>query len=376
MLHCNALISRDVYPMEMEENLRELRELEAWLQDSLAAADSVTAVEALRVATLGKKGRLTKILKDLSRLPTAERVRQGTAANSLKGTAIRLIKHRLASLQKAALDESLATQYLDTTLPVCSEPQGRVHPVSQTLDEIIAIFGWMGFTVVEGPDIEDDFHNFSALNIPPEHPARQMHDTFYLPEDADGTRFLLRTHTSPVQIRTLQKEKPPIYIIAPGRVYRRDSDTTHTPMFHQVEGLVVNNSSHIGHMKHCITSFVNSYFEKATVQVRFRPSFFPFTILSMEVDVGLTWPKKEVTCNAHKEWLEIMGCGIVHPHVFTSCGLASQDWQGFAFGMGVERLAMLKYGISDLRTFYEPDMRWLRHYGFLSMDVPSVSGQR
>ncbi len=360
----------------MEEMEETLRELEVWLQEALAAADSVSAVEALRVATLGKKGRLTTILKNLSRLSTAERARQGAAANILKKKAIHLIQKRRSTLQKAELDASIVVERIDTTLSARPEQVGRIHPVSQTLDEIMAIFGWMGFAAVEGPDIEDDFHNFTALNIPPGHPARQMHDTFYLPERADGTRFLLRTHTSPVQIRVLEKEQPPIHIIAPGRVYRRDSDMTHTPMFHQVEGLVIDNTINVGHMKNCISLFINSFFEQNDIQVRFRPSFFPFTVLSMEIDVSYLCKNNEETCNTSESWLEIIGCGMVHSHVLTSCGLDPERWQGFAFGMGVERLAMLKYGIPDLRTFYEPDLRWLQHYGFLFMDVPSVSGRR
>ncbi len=360
----------------MEEMEQSLRELEMWLQEALAAADSVAAVEALRVATLGKKGRLTRLLQNLRHLPKKERARQGAAANILKKTALHLIQTRLSTLQKAELDASLAAERIDTTLPARPEQMGRIHPVSQTLDEIMAIFGWMGFTAVEGPEIEDDFHNFTALNIPPEHPARQMHDTFYLPERADGKRFLLRTHTSPVQIRVLETERPPIHIIAPGRVYRRDSDMTHTPMFHQVEGLVVDSTINFSNMKNCILLFINSFFEKYDIQIRFRPSFFPFTVLSAEVDINSAIEKKLMTCTSYEGWLEIIGCGMVHPHVLNSCGLDPEHWQGFALGMGVERLAMLKYGIPDLRTFYEPDIRWLQHYGLLFMDVPSVFGRR
>ncbi|VBB69578.1 Phenylalanyl-tRNA synthetase alpha chain [invertebrate metagenome] len=356
----------------MEEDLREL---EGWLEEALAAADSVAAVERARIEVLGKKGRLTTLLKNLSHLPPAERARQGAVANTLKQTAIRLIKSRIATLQRAELGARLADKQVDVTLPGRPEPVGRIHPLSQTLDEVIAIFGWMGFTVVEGPDIEDDFHNFTALNIPPEHPARQMHDTFYLPKRANNTRFLLRTHTSPVQIRTLQAEQPPVHIIAPGRVYRRDSDTTHTPMFHQIEGLVINQSTHFGHLKGCIVAFIHAYFETTAVPVRFRPSFFPFTAPSAEVDIGCSCQEGRLEFGSGGDWLEVMGCGMVHPHVLAACGLDAERWQGFAFGIGVERIAMLKYGISDLRTFYEPDMRWLRHYGFLSLDVPTVAGK-
>jgi phenylalanyl-tRNA synthetase alpha chain len=244
--------------------------------------------------------------------------------------------------------------------------------VSQVTDEITAIFADMGFAVAEGPDVEDDWHNFEALNIPPEHPARQMHDTFYLEAEANGAPLLLRTHTSPVQIRTMVAGKPPFRIIAPGRTYRRDSDMTHTPMFHQVEGLVIDRETHMGHLKGCLIDFVRAFFERDEVPVRFRPSYFPFTEPSAEMDIGCRRSRDELVIGEGSDWLEILGCGMVHPKVLQAVGLDPEEWQGFAFGMGIDRVAMLKYGIPDLRTFFEADLRWLRHYGFQPLDVPTT----
>ena len=266
----------------------------------------------------------------------------------------------------------LAAERIDVTLPPRERPEGRIHPVSQVTDEIVAIFADMGFAVAEGPDIEDDWHNFEALNIPPEHPARQMHDTFYLEALQDGAPLLLRTHTSPVQIRTMLAGKPPFRIIAPGRTYRRDSDMTHTPMFHQVEGLVIDRETHMGHLKGCLIDFVGAFFERDQVPVRFRPSYFPFTEPSAEMDVGCRRSRDELVIGEGSDWLEILGCGMVHPRVLQAVGLDPDEWQGFAFGMGIDRVAMLKYGIPDLRTFFEADLRWIRHYGFLPLDVPST----
>ncbi|MDA0997853.1 MAG: phenylalanine--tRNA ligase subunit alpha, partial [Proteobacteria bacterium] len=252
-------------------------------------------------------------------------------------------------------------------------PEGLIHPISQTIEEIVSIFGEMGFTVAEGPDIEDDWHNFTALNIPPDHPARQEHDTFYLPGDYE-TRKVLRTHTSPVQIRTMAAEKPPIRIIVPGRTFRSDHDATHSPMFHQVEGLLVDRSSHMGHLKGCLIEFCRAFFELDDLPVRFRPSYFPFTEPSAEVDIGCTRKDGEFRIGRGDDWLEILGCGMVNPNVLANCGIDPTEYQGFAFGMGVERVAMLKYGIPDLRTFYESDLRWLRHYGFRALEVPGMVG--
>ncbi|MEC9454461.1 MAG: phenylalanine--tRNA ligase subunit alpha, partial [Pseudomonadota bacterium] len=287
---------------------------------------------------------------------------------------IEALDARRAALEGGALDARLGSEKIDVTLPVRPEVQGRIHPISQVLDEMVAIFGDMGFSVVEGPDIEDDFHNFTALNIPPEHPARQMHDTFYFPKRDDGSRLLLRTHTSPVQIRTMKSGAPPYRIIAPGRTYRCDSDITHAPMFHQIEGLVVDEHTHMGHLKGCLIDFAKAFFEAANLPVRFRPSYFPFTEPSAEMDIGCAREGGVLRIGEGADWMEILGCGMVNPRVLDMAGVDSSRYQGFAFGLGVERSAMLKYGIPDLRTFYDADARWLRHYGFAAGDVPSLVG--
>jgi phenylalanyl-tRNA synthetase alpha chain len=292
--------------------------------------------------------------------------------NQLKDEVSAALETRRADLAGADLARRLAAERVDLTLPAPPERAGKIHPISQTIDEAIAIFGEMGFTLAEGPDIEDDFHNFTALNFPPGHPAREMHDTFYLPTKPDGSRLLLRTHTSPVQVRTMRRDKPPIRIIAPGRTYRSDSDQTHTPMFHQIEALVIDEATHMGHLRGCISAFVNAYFEQDNVPVRFRPSFFPFTEPSAEVDIGCSRKGGELKIGAGDDWLEILGCGMVHPNVLRACGIDPERYQGFAFGMGIERIAMLKYGIPDLRTFFDGDLRWLDHYGFAPLDVPSL----
>ena len=351
------------------ENPEQLKD--ALLAD-VAAASDLDALEQLRVSALGRKGRITDLMKGLGGLDPDERKATGQALNQVKEAVHSAIDARKTDLQDAELDARLVDEAVDVTLPVEFGDGGRLHPISQTLDEVIAIFGEMGFSVAEGPDIEDDFHNFEALNIPPEHPARQMHDTFYLPEKDDGSRMVLRTHTSPVQIRTMETEEPPIRIIAPGRTYRCDSDLTHTPMFHQVEGLVVDKTSHMGHLKGCLIEFCRAYFEVDDVPVRFRPSYFPFTEPSAEVDIGCSRDRDSIKIGAGDDWLEILGCGMVHPSVLWAGGIDPDEYQGFAFGMGLERIAMLKYGIPDLRTFYEADLRWLRHYGFVPMEVPTL----
>jgi len=351
------------------ENLDALREE---LLSAVGGVDSLDALEELRVSALGRKGRVTELMKGLGRLDPDERRAAGQALNAVKTAVTDAIEARHAGLADAALDAKLTADRVDITLPVRPEAEGRLHPISQTFDEIIAIFGEMGFAVAEGPDIEDDFHNFTALNIPPEHPARQMHDTFYLPEKEDGERMLLRTHTSPVQIRAMQSTEPPLRIIVPGRTYRCDSDMTHTPMFHQVEGLIVDETSHMGHLKGCLIEFCRAYFEVDDVPVRFRPSYFPFTEPSAEVDIGCSRAGGELKIGAGDDWLEILGCGMVHPKVLAACNVDPEKYQGFAFGMGIERIAMLKYGIPDLRTFFDADMRWLRHYGFVPLEVPTL----
>ncbi len=340
--------------------------------DEIAAAQQPGVLEEIRVKVLGRRGTLTLAMKDLGALGPEERRRVGAALNAAKNRITVALAEAAARLGRAALDHRLATERADVTLPVPIGEAGHVHPISQTTDEIVAIFGEMGFAVAEGPHIEEDFYNFTALNIPPEHPARQEHDTFYLPARADGRRLVLRTHTSPVQIRTMLAQKPPIRIIVPGRTFRCDHDATHSPMFHQVEGLVIDRTTHMGHLKGCLIEFCRAYFGVDDLPVRFRPSYFPFTEPSAEVDIGCSRVGGELKIGAGGDWLEILGSGMVHPQVLKNCGIDPAEYQGFAFGMGIERVAMLKYGIPDLRTFYESDLRWLRHYGFLPLDIPSL----
>jgi phenylalanyl-tRNA synthetase alpha chain len=348
-------------------------QLKSDILKAVAEADSLDALESIRVTALGRKGTVTEAMKGLSALPAAERKDAGQAFNAVKQAVADAIDARKETLGERALDARLASERVDITLPVRSRPQGSIHPISQTMDELMAIFADMGFVVAEGPDIEDDFHNFTALNIHQSHPARQMHDTFYLPPDADGQAMLLRTHTSPVQIRTMMSTPAPHRIIAPGRTYRCDSDMTHTPMFHQIEGLVIDKTTNMSHLKGCLEDFCRTYFELDDLPLRFRPSYFPFTEPSCEVDIGCSRSGGELKIGAGDGWLEILGAGMVHPNVLANCGLDASEWQGFAFGLGVERLAMLKYGIPDLRTFFESDIRWLRHYGFSCLDQPSLA---
>jgi phenylalanyl-tRNA synthetase alpha chain len=342
----------------------------------VAAAASPEELEQVRVRLLGRSGVVTAAMRGLAALAPAERRDAGARLNKLRDAVAAAIEEAGERLRRAAVLERLAEERADITLPVLTgappgvEP-GRIHPISQTIDEIIAIFGEMGFRVAEGPHIEDDFHNFTALNIPPEHPARQEHDTFYLPERADGSRLVLRTHTSPVQIRTMMHEAPPLRIVVPGRTFRCDHDATHSPMFHQVEGLVIDRSTHMGHLKGCLIEFCRAFFDVEDLPVRFRPSYFPFTEPSAEVDIGCSREGGELKIGAGGDWLEILGSGMVHPKVLQNCGIDPHEYQGFAFGMGIERVAMLKYGIPDLRTMYDSDLRWLKHYGFLPLDIPS-----
>ncbi|MCA1940910.1 MAG: phenylalanine--tRNA ligase subunit alpha [Caenispirillum bisanense] len=351
-----------------------MEDLRAELLSAVEAAADRDALDQLRVAALGKKGRITDMMKGLGAMSPEERREAGQQLNALKDTVAEAIEARRAVLDEAELNDRLARERIDVSLPVRPESAGSLHPISQTIAELTAIFGQMGFTVAEGPDIDDDFHNFTALNFPPDHPARQMHDTFFLPEKADASRLMLRTHTSTVQVHTMTSTQPPIRIIAPGRTYRCDYDMTHTPMFHQVEGLVIDKATHMGHLKGCLIEFVRTYFELDELPVRFRPSFFPFTEPSAEMDIGCSRAGGELKIGAGDSWLEILGCGMVHPNVLKACGIDPTVYQGFAFGMGIERIAMLKYGIPDLRTFFESDLRWLRHYGFAALDVPSVTG--
>jgi phenylalanyl-tRNA synthetase alpha chain len=339
-----------------------------------AAAADIAAVEAVRVDALGKKGRITGLMKAMGTMAPEERKAFGQQVNALKDEVTAVIDAKKAALEAAALDVRLARETIDVTLPVRPEARGSLHPISQTIDEMIAIFGTMGFSVAEGPDVEDDFHNFTALNFPPGHPARDMHDTFFLPPAEDGSRYLLRTHTSPVQVRTMMTQKPPIRVIIPGRTYRCDYDQTHTPMFHQMELLVIERGITMAHLRGCLEEFLRTYFGVDDLVTRFRPSFFPFTEPSAEVDIGCSRAGGELKIGNYGDWLEILGCGMVHPNVLKACGLDPEEYQGFAAGLGVERIAMLKYGIPDLRTFFESDLRWLRHYGFAALDVPTLTG--
>ena len=355
--------------------MQDLEALKSELTAAIDGAGDLDALEAVRVAALGRKGSVTGLMKTLGQLDAEERKAAGRAFNALKDEIAEAIEARKTTLSASGLDARLAEEKIDVTLPVRPERKGYVHPISQTIDEVIAIFGEMGFTVAEGPDIEEDWYNFTALNIPQDHPARQEHDTFYINAEKEGRRMVLRTHTSPVQIRTMQSQKPPIRIIVPGRTYRSDHDATHSPMFHQVEGLVVDETTHMGHLKGCLMEFCRAFFGIDDLPVRFRPSYFPFTEPSAEVDIGCTREGGGLKIGAGDDWLEILGSGMVNPAVLENCGIDSAKYQGFAFGMGVERLAMLKYGIPDLRTFYDSDIRWLEHFGFAPLDVPSLLGR-
>jgi phenylalanyl-tRNA synthetase alpha chain len=354
--------------------MTELAELESQLVSAVEAAGDEATLDTVRVSALGKKGAISERMKTLGAMSPDERKQAGQALNAIKDKVAAAIASRSASLKQAALEARLATEFVDVTLPARPEMQGSVHPVSQVWEEITQIFGDMGFAVAEGPHIETDWYNFGALNIPDDHPARQEHDTFYFNPKPDGSRMVLRTHTSPVQIRTMQNSETPIRIIAPGRTFRCDSDQTHTPMFHQVEGLVLDDKTHLGHLKWCLEEFCKAFFEVDAVKMRFRASHFPFTEPSMEVDINCSWEKGHVKVGVGDSWLEILGSGMVHPNVIRAGGLDPDKVQGFAFGMGIDRLAMLKYGIPDLRAFFEADLRWLRHYGFRSLNVPTLAG--
>ena len=362
--------------------MSDIEAIQAQLVSEIEAAADAGAVEALRVAALGKAGSITALLKTLGGMTPEERQAQGPRIHALRETVTAALGARKAALDAAELDVKLAAETIDMSLPADTAPRGSVHPVSQVMDELAEIFADMGFAVATGPEIEDDWRNFTALNIPETHPARAMHDTFYFPpqmNDAEGRAMLLRTHTSPVQIRTMMEKAPPIRIIAPGRVYRSDSDATHTPMFHQVEGLVIDRGIHMGHLKWTLETFLKAFFERDDIVLRLRPSYFPFTEPSAEVDVGYKQEKgrRVVGGNGDDEghaWMELLGSGMVNRRVIANCGLDPDEWQGFAFGVGVDRLAMLKYGMDDLRAFFDGDLRWLSHYGFGALSVPTLSG--
>ena len=352
--------------------MTDITRLEHDLMHEIAAAPDQRALDDVRVAALGKKGSVAELLKTLGAMTPEQRKIQGPLLNGLRDRVAEAIAARRKRLEDEALEARLMTERVDVTLPAPENPKGTIHPVSHVRDELIAIFADLDFAVAEGPDVETDEYNFSRLNIPAEHPARQMHDTFYLKPGADGSRPLLRTHTSPVQVRTMLAQKPPIRIIAPGRTYRRDSDATHSPMFHQVEGLVIDTETHLGHLKWILEEFCRSFFEVPAIGMRLRPSYFPFTEPSVEVDIQCDRSGGQIRFGEGKDWMEIAGAGMVHPRVLELCGIDPEIFQGFAFGFGIDRLAMLKYGIPDLRPFFESDLRWLKHYGFAALDVPAL----
>jgi len=344
--------------------------------EAIAAAGDEAALEDLRVAALGKKGEVSLKMRELGQMSPEDRKTAGPALNALKDEINAALQAKKAALADAALDARLKSEWLDVTLPARPRATGTIHPVSQVTEEITAIFADMGFSVADGPQVEDDWYNFDALNIPAEHPTRTEMDTFYMSR-ADGDNrvpHVLRTHTSPVQIRAMQKHGAPIRVIAPGRVYRADYDQTHTPMFHQVEGLAIDRDISMANLKWCLEEFCRAFFEVDEVELRFRASHFPFTEPSAEVDLRCSWEGGSLKVGEGDDWMEILGSGMVHPKVLEAGGIDPSEWQGFAFGIGIDRLAMLKYGIPDLRAFFDSDLRWLRHYGFAALDQPNLQG--
>src|SRR5580698_430848 len=358
-----------------EVTMSDISKLENDLLSAIAAARDEAALEQVRVAALGKKGTISELLKTLGGMSADERKTNGPLLNTLRDRVTDAIATKKSALADEALNAKLAHERIDVTLPPRPEPRGTIHPVSQVLDEITAIFADLGFSIADGPDVEYDDYNFTKLNIPPDHPARQMHDTFYVAKQADGSQHVLRTHTSPVQVRTMLKTKPPIRIISPGRTYRVDSDATHSPMFHQYEGLVIDETATLANLKWVLEEFYKAFFEVAQVELRARPSYFPFTEPSVEWDLRCdrSVPGR-IVFGQGNDWLELAGSGMVHPRVLEMCGIDSKKYQGFAFGGGLDRLAMLKYGIPDIRPFFESDLRWLRHFGFAALDVPTLDG--
>ena len=360
--------------------MSDIDQLKTELLEAVAGAGDVAALEQVRVAALGKQGSVSALLKTLGRMTPEERQAEGPKIHGLREAVTDALAARKDALESAALEAQLAAETIDLSLPAPETPKGSVHPVSQVMDELAEIFADLGFAVATGPEIEDDWHNFTALNMPESHPARAMHDTFYFPDrDAQGREMLLRTHTSPVQIRTMLAQGAPLRLIAPGRVYRSDSDATHTPMFHQIEALVIDRGIHLGHLKWTLETFLRAFFERDDVVLRLRPSYFPFTEPSVEVDVGYAHEGgRRVVGGSGDEpghaWMEVLGSGMVNRRVIEFGGLDPDEWQGFAFGIGVDRLAMLKYGMDDLRAFFDGDIRWMSHYGFSALDVPTLSG--
>src|SRR6266704_3832902 len=355
--------------------MTDLAKLESHILSQIAAAGDEAALEAVRVAALGKKGSISALLATLGKMSPDERKTQGAAINLAKDKVTQALAARRELLKSAALDARLASETIDVTLPLreAVAEQGRIHPLSQVFEEVNVIFADMGFSIAEGPDIETDDSNFTKLNFPEGHPAREMHDTFFFNPKQDGSRMLLRTHTSPVQVSTMLSQKPPIRIICPGRTYRIDSDATHTPQFHQVEGLVIDKGSHLGHLKWILHEFCKAFFEVDHINMRFRPSFFPFTEPSLEVDIQCRRDKGEIRFGEGEDWISTSSDGSVNPNVLRNCGLDPDQYQGFAWGLGIDRIAMLKYGMPDLRPFFEADVRWLSHYGFRPLDWPTLA---
>ena len=336
------------------------------------SSSELNDLDDVRIQFLGKKGSLTLLMKQLGSYEPEKRKEIGQKLNEIQKDVLEAIENKKLVLRKNHLNQKLENESVDISLPIRPENQGRIHPLTKTMDEVVSIFAQMGFAVADGPDIESDYYNFTALNIPQEHPARQEHDTFYFNADANGDRKVLRTHTSPVQIRTMEKLKPPLRVIVPGRTYRSDHDATHSPMFHQCEGLVIGDNLNMSHLKGCLIEFCRVFFGVEDLPVRFRPSYFPFTEPSAEVDIGCSKKDGELKIGPGDEWLEILGSGMVNPRVLQNCGIDPNEHQGFAFGMGLERIAMLKYGIPDLRPFFESDLRWMKHYGFFSYEQTSI----
>ena len=352
--------------------MQDYEQLKNEILEKIDESSTLEALEDVRVESLGKKGSLSLLMKQLGSIEPDKRRETGQKLNLIQKEVLATIENKKEVLRKDHINKKLANESVDITLPIRPETHGKIHPLSKTMDEVISIFAQMGFTVAEGPDIESDYYNFSALNIPPEHPARQEHDTFYFNPDEDGNRKVLRTHTSPVQIRTMEKFKPPLRVIVPGRTYRSDHDATHSPMFHQCEGLVIGDNLNMSHLKGCLIEFCRVFFGVDDLPVRFRPSYFPFTEPSAEVDIGCSKKNGELKIGSGDEWLEILGSGMVNPRVLENCGIDPSEHQGFAFGMGLERIAMLKYGIPDLRPFFDSDLRWMKHYGFFSFEQTSI----
>ena len=353
--------------------MKDFRELETEIKKASDKFTNIESINEFRIKFLGKKGIISLEMKELASLSGDERKQHAEKLNKIKDSVLEIIASKTEELNNEELEKKLNSETLDITLST-SKSYGTIHPISQVIEEVITIFGDLDFFVAEGPEVETDYNNFTALNTSEHHPARQMHDTFYVETETDGMPNVLRTHTSPVQIRSMLKQKPPIRLIAPGKTFRCDNDQTHSPMFHQVEGLVIDQESNMSHLKGCLEIFLKTFFETDKLNMRFRPSHFPFTEPSAEVDIGYTKRGNQLIIGEGEDWLEILGCGMVHPNVLENVNINSNEYQGYAFGMGIERLAMLKYGISDLRTFFDSDLRWNKHYGFSPLNIPSIIG--